>query len=223
MSITKRIIIVLVCLTVVIIRAIFPELNFDWISLVLIIFSGVLIFVTDLKPFSDRITKVKFGEVELELAEQLKSLSEKTEEKIEETTESAKNSSISGLPLQEESKLLSEKLNSPDAILLMTAIEIEKLIRTIYQASSLKDERIPISVPKLALLLENNKILDTGIADIIKNFWEIRNKIAHGFPSELRDTQMYELIGTGYKIIKLLEAKVFVQESKNGTQVSLEG
>lgn len=196
---------------IVVIRAIFPEFNFDWISFALVIFSGILIFVTDLKPFSDRITKVKFGEVELELAEQLKDLSEKTEEKIEETTESAKSPSISGLPdLQEELKLFSEKLNNPDAILLMTAIEIEKLIRTIYQASSLKEERIPISVPKLALLLENNKILDPGIADIIRNFWGIRNKIAHGFPSELRDAQMYELIGTGYKIIKLLESNSLI-------------
>ena len=225
----RKAFIIILCIGIVVARIIYPELNFDWISFSLILIAAVLTFSSDLKFYTERIKKLKVGDLEIELEERIKELAMKTDETLEEKSENIqKPPSISGPPWMKDSKeklrdKISEMIDKPEAALVLIAIEIEKELRAIFEKANFGNTKIPMSPIRQINLLHEKGIVDIETKDIFQQFWQIRNKVVHGHSLNLFEKQRVEIIEIGLKVLKLLEmAKNDIGDNGNsGTTISV--
>jgi len=225
----RKAIIIIICIGIVVVRIIYPDLNFDWISFSLILIAALLIFSSDLKEYTERVKKLKVGDLEIELEERIKELAIKTDETLEEKSETIKKPpSISGPPWMKDSKeqlrdKISEMIDIPEAALVLIAIEIEKELRAIFEKADFGDMKIPMSPIRQINLLNEKGIIDVETKDIFQQFWQIRNKVVHGHSLQLSEKQRIEIIEIGLKVLKLLEiAKNDLNgDGNSGTRISV--
>ncbi|WP_425422230.1 hypothetical protein [Phaeodactylibacter xiamenensis] len=224
----KKIAIIILCLGIVIVRAIIPELNFDWISLVLVSVVIIVLYNVDIVEKLDRLKKVKLGQFEIELEEKLKELSKNADQKFEERSETLRNNpSISGPPETVKSfkeiealEKVYKVIDKPESALVLLAVEIEKVIRDIYLRNNPKERRIPLSPRVLINDLYTQGLLDKEMMDIIQDFWNIRNKVVHGHDLQFTDSQKVEMLDIGFKIYRILKT-IEVELDSDGTKVTI--
>jgi hypothetical protein len=76
-----RYIIIIVCLLLILVRIIFPNMKFDTISMTLLGIAVLAILIPDINEIINKTKKLKFGSVEWELNE-LNKTTEKVEDRL---------------------------------------------------------------------------------------------------------------------------------------------
>lgn len=211
MKVLQKFFIILICLGIIIIRMIYPDLNFDWISLSLVLVIALLTFSSDMEDYTKRIKKLKLGDIEIELGERIKKLAEKTDKTLENKSEKINSSpNVSGHPWLKKKKENSRTeiykvIDKPEAALILIAIEIEKELRAIYSKANFQDEKMPTYSKKLIHLLHKQKIVDAETLNVFEQFWMLRNKIIHGHAANISEKKKLEMVEIGLKLLQLLE------------------
>ena len=195
--------IVIICGVVIVARAICPGLRFDNISLIIFMLGSIVILLPELRDIIGRVKKFKMGDFEVELAEKLEELAVKTDNAEIMAGERAKPEMIFHGINDEVVGKLAQASSDPRAALLLIAIEIEQVVRSLAEQVDIQNSRrYPIS--KLLHLLAEKQVITPEVVPIFQDFWTIRNQVVHGHHFELSTGKLYELVELGVRILRLL-------------------
>ncbi len=196
-----RYIIILVCLSIIVVRVIFPDIKFDTISMTLLGISLLVILIPDVDKTLNKTKKLKFGSLEWELNE-LNKTTEKVEGKLKD--EKLKGASISGLIRHNNYDF--EIQNDLPTTILKLSIDIEKSMREIYEIVFSTSEERPLSTIKLIDILFDKDIINDETTNLLKHFWKIRNQFVHGYKLiEITDKDILAFSDIGIRLLRILK------------------
>jgi len=200
-----RWVVTVICMGIIVVRAVWPELRFDNISVILLVLAAVSALLPELYKHIGKIKKVKIGDVEVELEEKLKKLAGETE-----AAESAVQDRKGQLVMettQEDFVIqrLEQAGTDPRAALLLIAIEIERTVRDLAEASDIPHPRRTHPVSRLLAMLADRQVVDERLVGLFRDFWSVRNAVVHGHHFELSEGKLYELIELGMRLLRLLQ------------------
>ncbi|KGL58419.1 hypothetical protein [Polaribacter sp. Hel1_85] len=89
--------------------------------------------------------------------------------------------------------------------ILKLSIEIEKTLKEIYELGFHSEEKIPISVFKLIEKLNEGRIIDNETSDLLKSFWNLRNKTVHNHNFEIEKKEFISFTDVGIRILRILK------------------
>jgi uncharacterized protein YutE (UPF0331/DUF86 family) len=187
---------VLICFALIILRILIPNINFDQLSLYLLIIATVLLLFPYINDWISNIKKIKIGNYEIEIGNAVNKLDRDTSRLEESIKEEKKYPELS----YDFKKLLAGASADPRGALLIVAIEIESIVRKLAEKAHIEFG----STTKLVIELSKRKIIDEKILPIFKDFWNIRNRIVHGPSEKVSENIIYELTYLGYRILTLL-------------------
>lgn len=190
-------IVVLICIGIIIIRFIYPKLNFDLISLILLGFALSALLISEPNKLFQRAKKIKIGNFELELFE----LNKATEKIEEEITEPNIN-----YPGPEETYGFEFKITEDfPTELLKLSIEIEKITQGVFSIGIRDEQKRPLSILQSISILESKGLIEEETSLLIRKFWKIRNKVVHGYDVELGRKDMLAFMDIGLRILRILK------------------
>ncbi|RKD22712.1 hypothetical protein BEP19_10675 [Ammoniphilus oxalaticus] len=184
------------CLMAITVRIIWPEVNFDEVSLKLLIAAVLILLFPELKEVFSRLKRFKKGEFEIELSEQVSKLAKKT---LEVEAHTANHAEIS----EEIMKRIARASSDPRGILMIISMEIESKLRRLAKKAGI------LNVSKTSLITILNELTTSGfipteVNPIFRQFWSIRNRLAQSYHEELSDAKLYNIADLGIRILKLL-------------------
>jgi uncharacterized protein YutE (UPF0331/DUF86 family) len=202
-----RYLISVVCVAIIVLRALFPDIHFDSTSLTLLIISIVIMLFPEMQELISRIRKLRIGQFEVEISEKLKDLAERTtdaEEKV--GLQEEKQYEYFGYSAESIDKVI-QASKDPRGALLILAVEIERTVRKIAKISELPEAEGSYPLRKLITIMADRNIIDPNVVPIFRDFWSIRNLVVHGQHYELSEGKIFELVDLGLRVIKLLDRR----------------
>lgn len=148
----------------------------------------------------NRVRKIKFGNIELEL-EKLNTLAEITEEKIDKENLNL----LSENKVKVEYNYDSKQIKDLPTEILKISIEMERLLRTLYENNE-PTKRAPLPVSILIENLRVNKIIDFELTKLLREFWIFRNGIVHAVSYSLTEKELLAIVDIGFRILKILNS-----------------
>ena len=196
----SKYIVALICVMIVIARLIYPEINFDLISLTLVAIATFAILIQSPEKFFKNTKKIKLGSFEFELQE----LNKETE-KVEESIVTEKNAPV-GLsgPQTENISENYEMSNDFTVDILKISISIEKTLRKIYEIHFKSKQDKPFSLNRLIEKLKEENVIDIETTLMLKKFWDLRNKVVHNQDYILSKKDFMSFTDIGLRIMKIL-------------------
>lgn len=191
-----RYVIIVICFLLVGLRILIPKINFDLLSIYLLIIAAVLLLFPYINEWISNIRKLKIGNYEIEIGSAVNKL-EKETSNFEESIKDRKK--YPELP-ENFKKLLADASAEPRGALLIVAIEIESVVRELAKKNHINFG----STMKLANELSEKKVINEEILPIFKDFWNIRNMVVHGLHERINENTIYELTYLGFRILNLL-------------------
>jgi hypothetical protein len=206
----QRYLIAGVCIGLVVARMINPQLTVDWITLILLgtaasvlwapHTSDLLAYLIKVLPY---IKKAKLAGVEVELTDKIKELFVD----VDKAQADLPTQQPLSLPTQfkaEEAEILQQIKNDPRAALLLLAARIEQqvMLRLTKHGLSKPGEFIPMS--RAFELCVQNGVFPHSILRPFREFWNLRNRVAHGDAFEVDDAHVLSLVSIGLEVLKLV-------------------
>ena len=215
----QRGLIVLVCLSLILSHLIWPELAIDWITIVLVAIATVAILlpsydtlwpqVSQVLPY---VKKLKVAGVEVELSEEIKKLSKEVEDAKESLTEKKRNFSISDIYEQSQSEVLDVLKTDPRAALMVLAARIEQMVMIRLAEKGLRAKGHEIPMFRAMPLGVEKGVFPEEVLEPFREFWELRNRVAHGQAFEVESNVVQSLVSIGLDVLKLVSL-----EEENGS------
>jgi len=171
------------------------ELNLDpsvvGLAALLVFMSFALILIEKIPP-SSYLSKLRLSASGVEAVfKELRQIASEIEER-EVTPE-----------VRDEIAEIRESDRDPRAVFLELIIEIEKKLRVLATRSGIQSWKY-ISIHKLVELLIASEIIDRRLANLIRSFWYLRNKVIHG-EIDITRARLDEAIYIGETILSKLE------------------
>ena len=189
-------------LLLVAIRAIYPDLKFDQTSLYLYFLAVIVLLIPDLTSSIARIKKIKKGDFEIELDQQLKALANETLEE-EKSTEEDKNYLERNFDFLEFKDKVQDYLKDPRGGLIAVSVEIESTLRKIATEENISTVKSHVPLLRLSEVLADEGYIPFGLPILIRDFWKIRNQIIHIAEYQLTEDKFYKLLDLGVRILEL--------------------
>lgn len=201
------------CLALVIARMIWPALNVDWISIILIIIAVAVIAAPRLKDMLPHIRsslpyirKLSVAGVEIELTEEVKNLGVNVD--IAQARIAASGHINVAAEFEAgQSEVLEELKKDPRAALLLLAARIEQQVHLRLAKHGLRKQGEFVPVTRAIESGVASKVFPEEILDPFRKFWQIRNQIAHGMGFEVDNGLIISLISTGLNVLKLVSVE----------------
>ena len=192
----SKYIIATICLSIVVLRIIFPKLNFDLISLSLVGIETLTILIKEPENIFKNTKKVKFGSFELELQE----LNEEAKI-VEKNIASKKPVGLSGPVIRNSDE---SKYDNYRNEIIKQANIVENELREIY--TSFLKPALTESISNFMViekLREEDKI-DYETAETLRKFFNIRNQAVHDRKHTIGQNELLSFTEIGERMIKIL-------------------
>lgn len=169
------------------------------------VIAALLFVLPELKTVTPYVKRVKFGDVELELKEQIGNLVKE----VEKAREAAVEKSSTGIPKESSQKIsteveqvLQESSKNPRAALLLLSSKLEEQLRNrlVDAGISLR----PYSISRSVEIGVQRGLFPQEFLPAFRDFWAVRNRVAHGAAFDVDDTYILSLISLGTQLLKLL-------------------
>ena len=199
----KRILIAIVCLALAVIRIIKPDSIIDGNTVWLLVIAVVVIVGPDLKVLIPYIKRIKIGDTEIELAEKTAKIGQEID-KVKEEVSVDQNWEIPDRTTDEVNEVLNDAKTNPRAAFLLLATKIEEEVRSRLQKAGFSQSRQFTSLPRLVEFGVEKQVFPAQVLSIFKEFWYVRNKVAHGQAADIDNDTILSLIAVGTDILKLV-------------------
>lgn len=166
----SKYIVIIICLSIVVFRILFPKLNFDIISLSLITIATLALLIKEPENILNNTKKIKLGSFELELQELNKEAKELQEKII-----AKKTRGLSG-PIP---RNFNDSENNYITEILKVADNVEKELREVYQKLLNPNPTESISVLMVIERLREEDLIDYETSETIRKFFNTRNQVVH--------------------------------------------
>jgi len=200
----KRWLIFVICLLLIIARFVEPKWPVDSTTVLLVGVASAMIFLPGLRALMPYVKRRKLGEAEIELNEEIRKLADEVTKTQEETPNAipASKESIEK-SAQDVDRILGDASRDPRAALLLLSSKIEQGLR-----HKLVEADVDIggnySMVRLADLAVKNRLLSEAFQPAIRDFSNIRNRVAHGKGFDVDDGAILSIISLGAELLKAL-------------------
>jgi hypothetical protein len=201
-SIKAQNVIATICILIVFTRFIYPALTFDAYSLYLFLIAMLCILVPDLAKLIARIRKIKIGDKEIDLGEEIDRVAEKAE-KIEDEIASPNNQEFERSE-QEPPPHIERYLRDPRGGLIAIAVDIEERVQKLVQMQNPIDSRRYISPMQGVEYLARQGLVSEELPMLMRDFWTVRNRAVHTSRIRVTEQDIYRLVDLGFRILELL-------------------
>lgn len=213
----KRWIVVVFCIALIVARFVYPTLQVDSTTIWLIVIASLAFFLPDLKAFTPYIKRVKIGDTEIELKDEIGKLSDEVDKAKEAASQKLeiKDSKDLYRAFLEAESILEKVDKDPRATLLLLSSRIEKQLKLRLTEAGTNIERV-YSFRELSRLATSQGILPKEFAPALDDFITVRNRVAHGEAFDVNDNVIYSLISIGTKLLELVSVPLLSdkQEAK---------
>ena len=201
----QRALIILLCLILVAVRMIWPNMKVDVISLWLLGIAAFLLLMPRLRIFIPYIKRIKLGETELELSEEIKNFGKEVEKVQSSEIENPQVNSLNNIS-PDVMKVLEEAPKNPTAALLLLATMLDAHIKQRFLESRLRNTpQSPLAALKMMV---DAGIYSSAVLKSYQYFRDIRNKVAHGLAFDVSDSILLSIISLGTELLKVLSTKI---------------
>jgi hypothetical protein len=206
----QRWLIATICLGLVAARIVFPTIPVDWITVVLIAIAALALIapktddmlrlVMKALPY---IKKAKVAGVEIELSEEIKKLA------IDVDTAQAKLAEQNQVTLVPDyaagqTDILQALKSDPRAALLLLAAQIEQQVMIQLAKHGLRKKGESIPMHRAIEIGVEHSVFPSVIVKPFKEFWNIRNQVAHGMAFGVDESLVLSLVSLGLDVLKLV-------------------
>jgi hypothetical protein len=201
----KRWIVVLFCLALIVARYIYPSVQVDTTTVWLVVIAALAFLLPDLKAFTPYIKRVKIGDTEVELKDEIGKLSEEVDKAREAASRrlKAKDPEVLKKASLEAEAILENISQDPRATLLLLSSRIEKQLKNRLTETGTNLERV-YSLRELSRLAMSQGILPEDFASALDDFIAVRNRVAHGDAFDVNDNVIYSLISIGARLLEVV-------------------
>lgn len=202
----KRLLILVASITFILDRQIWHKIQFDVVTIWLVIVIALFLFFPNPQIIFPYVKRIKLWEVEIELKEQIREL----EKEVVKAQDASTNEIVPGTPgniSSEVKEVLSGSARNPRAALLLLSTKIESDIK-----ERLKDAGVTLSRPYTTA----SQAVETGVkagiftrefSSAFRDFWTVRNRIAHGEAFDVNDNTILSLISLGTDLLKVISTE----------------
>lgn len=199
----KRFLVAVVCLSLAVIRILKPDAIIDGNTVWLLVIAVVVMIGPDLKVLIPFIKRIKIGDTEIELAAQAAKISKEIE-KVKDEVGIQENWEIPDRTTDQVKQVLQDAKTDPRAAFLLLASRIEEVVRSRLQEADIPQARQFTSLPRLVEYGVERQIFPQQTISIFKDFWFVRNKVAHGQAFDFDEDTILSLISVGTDILELI-------------------
>jgi F0F1-type ATP synthase membrane subunit b/b' len=214
----KRWIVVIFCVTLIATRYVYPNVQVDTTTVWLVIIAVLAFLLPDLKAFTPYIKRVKIGDTEIELKDEIGKLSNEVDKVKEAASKKLEAKSPQALnKASKEAESILENLNKdPRATLLLLSSRIEKQLKLRLVEADINIERV-FSLRELSRLATSLGILPEEFVQALDDFIAVRNRVAHGEAFDVNDNVIYSLISIGARLLEIVSVPLKGNKQKNKT------
>jgi hypothetical protein len=201
----KRWFVITACIIFIVDRQVWHRVQFDpmttWLVAVIAFF---LIFPSPQVIFP-YVKRFKIWEVEIELKEDIKML-EKEVEKAQDVGVNNTSFEATGNVSAEVEDVLRESSRNPRAALLLPSTKLESQIKKRLADAGVKSSRPLAALPASDLGVKSG-IFPPEFISALRDFWSVRNRIAHGEAFDVNDNTILSLISLGTELLKVISTE----------------
>ena len=201
-----RFLIAVVALALVVVRALWPDIRLDEISLMLFALAALALLSPDLAPIAGRIRRLKLWQIEVELSEKIGELAQRAEVAAGEAS-AHRGAAVPGIRAgvpPEVAERLADAAADPRAGLLLVAIEIEQAIRGLAAQYGISAGVGRVSTRRTLRELATRGAVPREVVPLFEDFWQVRNEVVHGAGFKVPTGHLYELVDVGFRILELI-------------------
>jgi len=193
------------CLALIIMRFHWPSVKVDTISIELLIIAALILFLPEAKAILPYVKIIKAAGIEIELKERLQKLDTEVEKVRDSITDTGADSTpqaiYSGID-----DILREMSKDPRAALLLLASKLEELVRNRMKSAQLADNQRFQPLPRMVEECVKAGLFPREMLPAFRDFWDIRNRVAHGMAFDVSDSTIVSLISLGAELLKMASA-----------------
>jgi hypothetical protein len=221
-SMRKRWVVVIFCVVLIVARYIYPTVQVDTTTVWLVIIASLSFLLPDLKAFTPYIKRVKIGDTEIELKDEIGKLSDEVDKAKEAASRKLETKDAEGLNKASlEVEAILENINKdPRATLLLLSSRIEKQLKLRLTEAGVNIEGVYYSLRELSRLATSQEILPQEFAPALDDFIAVRNRVAHGETFDVNDNVIYSLISIGARLLEIVSVPLRNNKQKSKTAPS---
>lgn len=215
----KRWTMIVICLGFAGVRLIRPDLKVDVITIWLLVIAMVFFLLPELRAVTPYIKRIRVGDTEIELKDQIKDLGkqiERAEEAVASKPEPAQGAAelrdeadrkaqqkTTSSDIEEIARVLS---TSPRAALLLLSAKLEQQVNRRLEEAGVGGRARNISTIRAVAAGVDAGIFPPEILSAFRDFWSVRNRVAHGAAPDVNDETITSLVGAGLDLLRILTA-----------------
>lgn len=209
----QRVLIVAVCLGVAFARMIFPDLKVDGITVWLIAIAAAIILMPKVGvvvPYFLKaipyIKKASIAGIEFELTDDIKKLA-KDLDIAQQSAALKPRIGLSGDLLKQVADIVDEAKIDPRAALLLLAAKMEQQIVRRMEDAGISERKRYMPLPEAVALGVRDGLYPPEILPAFREFWAMRNKVAHGQAFEVDRSLILSLVSIGTELLKIISTE----------------
>ena len=196
----KRWVIFTVSLGLAIARLVWPDVKVDGTTVWLVALAAAVFLLPEIADVIPYVKKVKMGPAEVELRDDIAKLNREVE-RVQ-----AERPGVNPLPSEAE-EVIREAAQDPRAALLLLSTKIEQAIRERARESGLLEGGRPLPLVRLLEAGIERQVFPKSILPAFRDFWAVRNKVAHGMQFDVSEQSVLSLISLGSELLRALSAE----------------
>ena len=193
--------IAVISIAIIVLRALFPGLRFDYISLILLLIFFAILLFPYMSDVIKRIREIEGGGIKLKLdpVKEVKKLNQETEEVINKLRDEGKSEYFKFPSIANTSPTAKRFLDVGEtkAALLILSREIELRIR---ELARMNDMSMKHTLKKMLIGLVKLDILDQDVVSLFMHFQSVRNELIHNPAFDMREDELKKMIEIGLRL-----------------------
>lgn len=213
----KRWAIMFICLGIIAARFVKPDLRVDATTVLLFAIAGLMFFMPELQTLAPYIKRIRFGDTEIELQEQVKKLGREVEQAqdrvAQQAAQAVEPSQQAEVPPHEVAphevvpdtqRLLRDSAADPRAAFILLSGMIERVVNERLRAAGINMGQRYAPLPKAVEAGVKAGIFPEAILGSVRDFWGTRNRVVHGAAFDVQESTILSLISIGLDILRIL-------------------
>ena len=201
----KRWFIFLVCLLLIVIRLKWPDVKIDSNTIWLLIIATLVFLLPELRSIAPYIRTLKIAGIEIGLREDM----DKLASELEKANVSLSDEGAGPAPPEiyaEVEEIIKDLTKDPRAALLLLASRLEEQIRKRLMDTRTDEKRRFLPVSQMVAFGVQEGIFPEEVLPAFREFWTIRNRVAHGDAVDVSNSTILSLVSLGTDLLKVLSA-----------------
>jgi hypothetical protein len=199
----KRWLIIIICLGLLIVRLLWPHIQFDAVTLWLVVIAAFFLIIPEPRVYFPYIKRVKLWEAEIELKEEVKELGREVD-KVQESVANNPGVEVSKSLSPDVDEVVRESSKDPRAALLLLSAKIESQVKKRLKGANI-NFRYPLG--KAMEVGVGAGLFPQEILPVFHGFWAMRNRVAHSEAFDVEDSTILALVSIGTELLKILSTE----------------